>query len=247
MRFIFILALTLGINYPAAFSQDKPEDGPRVFVTDSQSWETHAAAGGSGGNWGASSQGGARPQTAEIIKTFGERCPTVKVNNIEAKADYIVELDHEGGKGYLRHRNKVAVFEHASGDVIISKSTLSLGGSVQEACEAIQKHWSANEAKMRAATSNQGAPSTPANSTPAPPPAPELTKAATIKIAVASQPDGADIEIDAAFVGNTPSTVEATPGEHSVVVRKKGFKTWERKLKVNGGDIRLNAELEPDK
>ena len=112
------------------YAQEKPGDAPRVFVTDSQSWETHAAAGGSGGNWGASSHGGARPQTAEIIKTFGERCPTVTVNNLESRADYIVELDHEGGKGYLQHRNKVAVFEHHSGDVVVSKSTLSLGGSV---------------------------------------------------------------------------------------------------------------------
>ena len=75
--------------------------------------------------------GGARPQTAEIIKTFGERCPEVKINNIEEKADYIVVLDHEGGKGALRHKNKVAVFERISGDSVFSKSTLSLGGSVK--------------------------------------------------------------------------------------------------------------------
>jgi hypothetical protein len=49
--------------------------------------------------------GGARPQTAEIIKTFGERCPGVMVNNIQVKTDYIVLLDHEGGKGVLRHKN----------------------------------------------------------------------------------------------------------------------------------------------
>ena len=37
------------------------------------------------------------------------------INNIEAKTDYIVLLDDEGGKGALRHKNKVAVFARVSG------------------------------------------------------------------------------------------------------------------------------------
>lgn len=77
----------------------------RVFITDSQSWETRGSAGGANGAWGAHESGGARPQTAEIIKTFGERCPQVKVNNIPSKADYVVVLDHEGGKSLLQHKN----------------------------------------------------------------------------------------------------------------------------------------------
>ena len=46
----------------------------RVFITDSQSWEMGGYSGGSGGAGGGTVHGGARPQTAEIIKTFGERC-----------------------------------------------------------------------------------------------------------------------------------------------------------------------------
>ena len=125
------------------------DDGhTRVFVTDSQSWETYgyawfhgsgSASGGTGSfsqNGGAVSGGGARPQTVEIIKTFGERCPDITVTNQPDKANYVVTLDHEGGKGLLRHRNKVALFNR-SGDVIFSHSTLSLGDSVKDACEAI--------------------------------------------------------------------------------------------------------------
>jgi len=77
----------------------------RVFITDSQSWSVAGSGGGSGGSYGSAMAGGARPQTAEIIKTFGERCPGVMVNNIQVKTDYIVLLDHEGGKGVLRHKN----------------------------------------------------------------------------------------------------------------------------------------------
>ena len=72
----------------------------------------------------------------------------MKVNNKPDKANYIVLLDHEGGKSFLAHKNKVAVFERVSGDSIISKSTLSLGGSVQEACEAIKKDWSEHGATI---------------------------------------------------------------------------------------------------
>lgn len=39
---------------------------PRIFITDSQSWETSGNAGGSGGTFAAHSSGGARPQTAEM-------------------------------------------------------------------------------------------------------------------------------------------------------------------------------------
>ena len=41
----------------------------------------------------------------------------------------IVELDHEGGKGFLAHKDKIAVFVQKSGDSIFSKSILSVGGS----------------------------------------------------------------------------------------------------------------------
>ena len=83
-------------------------------------------------------KGGARPQTAEIIKTFNERCPEVTVTMNKDKADFIVLLDHEGGKGYARKDNKVAVFSK-DGDAIFSKSTRELGNAVKDACEAIKK------------------------------------------------------------------------------------------------------------
>jgi hypothetical protein len=45
-------------------------------------------------------------------------------------------------------------------------------------------------------------------------------------------------------VGNTPSTIAVTPGDHTVSVSKSGYKSWERKLKAGGGNVNLNAELE---
>jgi hypothetical protein len=69
--------------------------------------------------------------------------------------------------------------------------------------------------------------------------------ALTGKLSVASIPDGADIEIDGSFVGNTPSDFQLAEGDHKVTVKKAGFKDWERALKVSGGsNVHLNAELE---
>jgi hypothetical protein len=120
-----------------------PSDGKtRVLVTDSQSWETRgsSSAGGNRNGCGASSSfsGGARPQTAEIIKTLNQRCPQITVTNRLDKADFVITLDHEGGKALLAHHNKIAVF-NKDGDVIFSKSTISLGNSVKTLAKSCQK------------------------------------------------------------------------------------------------------------
>jgi hypothetical protein len=127
-----VLAMVEAPHYAQA-----PSDGKiRVFVTDSQSWEVRGGWGAANGSGGGAEAGGARPQTAEIIKTFTERCPDVVVTNKPDMANYAVTLDHEGGKGALRKDNKVAVFRR-NGDAILSKSTRELGNAVKDACSAI--------------------------------------------------------------------------------------------------------------
>jgi hypothetical protein len=65
------------------------------------------------------------------------------------------------------------------------------------------------------------------------------------KLHVESDPPGADIEVDGSFVGNTPSDVQVTEGEHTVAVRKAGFKDWNRTVKVSGGSsVNLSSQLE---
>lgn len=51
------------------------------------------------------------------------------------------------------------------------------------------------------------------------------------------------MEIDGKFVGNTPSSLVLTPGDHTVVVRKNGYMEWERTVHVTGGSVNLIAEL----
>jgi hypothetical protein len=70
--------------------------------------------------------------------------------------------------------------------------------------------------------------------------------AAQTQLQVTSTPDGADIEIDGSFVGNTPSTMGVAPGQHQLSVKKTGFKPWERKITVSSGQVNVNALLDPD-
>jgi len=53
-------------------------------------------------------------------------------------------------------------------------------------------------------------------------------------LAIWSEPDGAHVEIDGSFVGNTPLEMEITTGEHLVVVKKTAYETWSQKLQVPG-------------
>jgi len=73
---------------------------------------------------------------------------------------------------------------------------------------------------------------------------PSQSAQAQASIVIESTPPGADIEIDGAFVGNTPSTINVSPGAHLIAVKKKGFSDWTRNLNVTGGSIHLNADLD---
>ena len=63
-------------------------------------------------------------------------------------------------------------------------------------------------------------------------------------VAVTSSPTGADIELDGAFVGNTPSTITVAAGDHTITLKKSGFSIWEQTIKVSGGNVQISAELQ---
>lgn len=67
----------------------------------------------------------------------------------------------------------------------------------------------------------------------------------TASLQVDSSTPGADIEIDDAFVGSTPSTLAVTPGQHKIALKKKGYTDWTRTMNVSGSSVHLNASLEP--
>jgi PEGA domain-containing protein len=66
------------------------------------------------------------------------------------------------------------------------------------------------------------------------------------QVRISSTPADADVEIDGNFVGNTPSTVSVAAGQHQLIVKKAGYKPWEKQISVSSGEVRVNAVLEAE-
>jgi hypothetical protein len=63
-------------------------------------------------------------------------------------------------------------------------------------------------------------------------------------VKIASQPEGADIWVDGAFVGNSPAQLKLAPGKHRIRVGKEGYKNWEKEITVTAGsELTINAPL----
>ena len=89
------------------------------------------------------------------------------------------------------------------------------------------------------------------------PPEPTLTKPAETtatsvaddkgSVKVSSVPDGAEIYVDDAFVGNAPATLHLPGGKHTVKVSQSGYKPWSKELAVfAGSEVQLKAALEKE-
>lgn len=71
----------------------------------------------------------------------------------------------------------------------------------------------------------------------------EISGLATVL--VKSTPDASDITIDGKFVGSTTSTLRLAPGDHTILVEKTGFKSWQRSISVtSSASVTVDATLE---
>lgn len=67
-------------------------------------------------------------------------------------------------------------------------------------------------------------------------------KTGTVKIT--SEPSGADVSVDGAFMGNTPAQLKLSSGKHRVQILREGFLEWGREIEVSAGsDLNLTAAL----
>lgn len=65
------------------------------------------------------------------------------------------------------------------------------------------------------------------------------------KVMVSSVPDGADVYVDDAFIGNAPATLRLSAGKHTVKVSQQGYKSWSKDVSVfAGSEVGLKAPLE---
>ncbi len=99
---------------------------------------------------------------------------------------------------------------------------------------------------QQAASATQQAQSNPPPSGALPSSVSQAQASNDAQLEVTSTPSGADVELDGSFVGNTPSNLGVSPGDHTVSVKKSGFKPWERKIKIRSGRVSIAAELEAE-
>jgi len=238
-------------NAPAehAGTQDKP----RIFVTDEPIHERNFVAHGRAA--AAHSESGPNARVVEIQSDLVKVCPKVTVTNRLDMADFTLLFRREGGKRSamfafgglaglaLSAASKVdgASLFSADGDLVTATKQRTVEKSIIEICAAIPATF------LHAALPPEPVqvPVPTADTIPAPivPPPPAAAQATT-ELALGSTPTGAEVEVDGAFVGNTPSIVAVTSGDHTVRVSKKGFKPYEKTLRTSSGKINLNAELE---
>ena len=139
LRYAMLAAVVVAM--PLLWPQTSDANGQiRIFVEESTSWSVSGEAAAVDGSGGGSLQGGAKPQTAEIMKTISKRrqCNGIVVTINRERADYILLLERVGGRDLISKDNKMALFDR-EGDIVASSSTRSLGNAVKDACLAIQR------------------------------------------------------------------------------------------------------------
>jgi len=70
------------------------------------------------------------------------------------------------------------------------------------------------------------------------------TSPTNAQLEITSTPTGAEISVDGNFVGDSPSEFTVAAGVHTITISKHNYKSWERKLTVSSGKVRVAAELE---
>jgi hypothetical protein len=139
-----VILLIFGITGSFALDTTPSSDLPRVYIEATDSWEVEGDPifgttdkKGRTVTSGGGVRGGANPRTAETMKRFAQQCKNVIVTINKDKADFIVLLEHEGGKDLLNKDNKLAVFDR-EGDLVASGAFSRPRKAVDVACEAIE-------------------------------------------------------------------------------------------------------------
>jgi PEGA domain-containing protein len=71
--------------------------------------------------------------------------------------------------------------------------------------------------------------------------------ASNIHAHISSTPAGADIQVDGAYVGATPSDIDLTCCWHDVTIIKPGRRPWKRRVRITGGHLNIHAQLQNER
>ncbi len=149
----------------------------------------------------------------------------------DGKSTLIINVQH-------KNSGKNASFSFNAGDRMADKFYEQVGGELgrETSQKAAEKPEAAHVPVPASSSGTDGKPV--AGSAPASSPADVGT------ISVSSSPEGAEVSVDGAFVGNTPAVLKLAPGKHNILVTQDGYKNWARDLTVlPGADTKLIASL----
>jgi len=172
------------------------------------------------------------PALRDTLRNSG-KYGIIGIDSNEMTASYNI-----GGNLTGKRINSVVLNSKDNGNGCELQIQTAYSGLVNNDAGDLKKRVDESLAKLKAAPAAEATTASPEAKIPAP--------AAQASLSIDSTPAGADIEIDGAFVGNTPSTLTLAPGSHQIAVKKKGFTGWTKTLNVTGGTVHLNAELEQE-
>ena len=236
----FVVILTLS----ACAAQDKP----RVFMAGKGTVNgmTKGAAGGTGsrsGWWAAGRSDSvvdAHDESMELAKDFAKECPEAQVTVNQDAADYVTSLNRESkSKKGLFSKNDQVLVSNKAGDVLLSSAVRSVSTAAKDACRVIIADFAEHGHVKSTSASQLGMVDAAVTSHPS---AVEQNGVPT-ELDVTSTPDGAEISVDGRFAGNTPSTINVVPGQHTIKVQMDGYQSWQREINTSGGKVRLSAIL----
>jgi hypothetical protein len=248
LRYTALVGL-LAVSFSAT-AQDKP----RVFMSGKGTTNgmTNGTVGGnrSGAGWWASGRSDSivdsHDESMELAKDFANSCPGAQVTVNADTADYVTSLNRESkAKKGIFSKNDQIMVSNKSGDVLLSSAVRSVATAAKDACNLILADFALHGHAKPAGTVQPTAQSGPAAITPqATAPAQNgASNNVDTELDFSSSPDGADIEVDGRFVGNTPSSVNVPSGDHAIVLRLAEYKLWQRNIGTSGGKVKLAAVL----
>ncbi len=76
---------------------------------------------------------------------------------------------------------------------------------------------------------------------------PAVVQGAQGKLSIVSVPSPAEVEIDGRYIGETPATVQLSPGSHQLLLRRAGHADWRREIEIlPASDQKVSAALEKE-
>jgi hypothetical protein len=181
------------------------------------------------------------PAVKDAIRNSG-KYGIVGIDNNEMSISYVVG-GTLGGK-----RINSMVLNRLSEKSCEMQTQTAYSGLIHNDAGDFKKRVDESVAKLAAAPPKPETQTTTAAANATPKPAENATPAPAatdmVKISVDPGVAGAEIELDGAFVGMTPSVLELKPGEYEIKIAKAGYKTWQKKIKAVNGAISMSPRLE---